>query len=86
MITYQYKCDNCGGLYEFTQSIQDKAIEVCTKCNGKLRRVISGGSGFILKDDGYGFTNEQPAIKTRCGKTETCCGSPVPCDTPACES
>ena len=84
MITYQYKCDDCGGLFEFEQSMNEKARELCPECKGSLRRVISGGSGFILKDQDY--TSERNNVITRCGKESTCCGSEIPCETPSCDN
>ncbi|MBU1627657.1 zinc ribbon domain-containing protein [bacterium] len=86
MITYQYKCDECGEIFEFEQSMKDAAVEICHECKGKLRRIISGGSGFLLKDIDSGYSIHSKPTLTRCGKTETCCGSPIPCETPSCES
>jgi len=57
MPTYEYKCDSCGYLFEEFQSITDKPIEKCPKCNGKVRRLIGGGNGFIFKGSGFYITD-----------------------------
>ena len=57
MPTYEYKCDSCGYLFEEFQSISDKPIEKCPKCNSKVRRLIGGGNGFIFKGSGFYITD-----------------------------
>ncbi|RKX23197.1 MAG: zinc ribbon domain-containing protein [Candidatus Zixiibacteriota bacterium] len=57
MPTYQYKCENCGFEFEEFQKISDSAIETCPKCKGKIRRIISGGAGFLLKGSGFYATD-----------------------------
>lgn len=81
MPIYEYICDDCGRQFETNQSMRDLPIEICPECKGTVRRIISGGSGFILKSAG----SEHP-LQPRCGKSETCCGSKTPCETPSCES
>lgn len=80
MPTYEYICGDCGRRFEIPQSINDAPLDTCPECNGVVRRVISGGSGFIFK--GNSFDN---AVQTRCGKEQTCCGSKTPCETPGCD-
>jgi putative FmdB family regulatory protein len=79
MPVYEYLCNDCGGEFEINQSMRDLPVEICPECKGTVRRIISGGSGFILKSSGPGAYS-QP----RCGKTQTCCGSKTPCETPSC--
>jgi len=85
MITFQYKCDNCDLLFEVRQSMNDDPRRTCPQCNGELRRVISGGSGFLMRSDSPRQPSGYSAVTTRCGKTQTCCGREVPCETPSCE-
>jgi putative FmdB family regulatory protein len=80
MPIYEYVCDACGRQFDLNQSMRDLPAEKCAECNGKVRRIISGGSGFILKSAG-----SESAVQPRCGKSETCCGSKTPCETPSCE-
>ena len=37
--------------------MSDSALEKCPKCNNKLRRLISGGSGLIFKGSGFYLTD-----------------------------
>ena len=57
MPTYQYKCDKCDYEFEEFQKMSDAAIEICPKCKGNTRRIISGGSGFLLKGSGFYSTD-----------------------------
>jgi len=57
MPTYQYKCDDCDYEFEEFQRISDKAIDTCPKCEGRTRRIISGGVGFLLKGSGFYSTD-----------------------------
>ena len=53
-MTYEYKCKECGHLWEEFQSIKDEATEICPKCKKKsAERLISGGSSFLLKGGGW---------------------------------
>jgi len=79
MAIYEYLCDDCGKQFEVNQSMSDLPIQLCPSCNGNVRRIISGGSGFILKKTGT------KSLQPRCGRSHTCCGSEIPCETPSCE-
>jgi putative FmdB family regulatory protein len=57
MPTYQYKCHDCGYLFEEFQSITEPALTECPKCRGKVERVISGGAGFLFKGSGFYITD-----------------------------
>ncbi|MFA6816463.1 MAG: FmdB family zinc ribbon protein [Lentisphaeria bacterium] len=65
MPTYEYKCEKCNARFEVVQRITDPPLEHCIKCNGKVRRLISGGAGFIFKGSGFYCTdykkNSSPA-------------------------
>ena len=53
MPTYDYFCEKCQNTFEYFQSMSDSALEKCPKCNNKVRRLISGGSGLIFKGSGF---------------------------------
>ncbi len=57
MPTYEYKCTKCGYEFEEFQSITDPPESTCPKCKGKTKRIISGGSGFLLKGQGFYSTD-----------------------------
>jgi putative FmdB family regulatory protein len=52
MPTYVYECKKCGEL-ELEQSIKDPVLTCCPKCGGKMRRIIAGGTSFVLKGGGW---------------------------------
>jgi len=53
MPTYEYRCQECGYTFSKMQAINAEREKVCPRCGGHLKRLISGGTGFIFK--GYGF-------------------------------
>ena len=52
MPTYVYECEKCGE-FEQQQSIKAPALTRCPKCGGDVRRIVAGGTSFILKGDGW---------------------------------
>ncbi|MCD6250256.1 MAG: zinc ribbon domain-containing protein [candidate division Zixibacteria bacterium] len=61
MPTYQYHCDNCGHEFEEFQSITEDPIDVCPQCQGKPRRLITGGAGLLFKGSGFYITDYRSA-------------------------
>ncbi|MFQ5640786.1 MAG: FmdB family zinc ribbon protein [bacterium] len=57
MPTYDYLCNDCEHRFEEFQSITAKAIEICPKCKGSVRRLIGLGNGFIFKGSGFYITD-----------------------------
>ena len=57
MPTYDYFCKKCQNTFEYFQSMSDSALEKCPKCNNRVRRLISGGSGLIFKGSGFYLTD-----------------------------
>ena len=53
MPTYQYLCTSCKHTFEEFQSMVDSPLEICPECGGKIKRLISGGAGFIFKGSGF---------------------------------
>ncbi|MBN1499120.1 MAG: hypothetical protein JW982_03115 [Spirochaetes bacterium] len=66
MPTYDYECNECGHVFEVFQTMSAEPVSVCEKCNGTVRRLISGGSGVIFKGSGY-YVKDAKASQ---GKTE----------------
>ena len=57
MPTYEYKCLDCGYLFEQFQRITEEPLKVCPQCNGNLKRLIGAGSGPIFKGSGFYHTD-----------------------------
>ncbi len=82
MPTYEYECTRCGLHFEKQQSINDDALSVCPECNGKVKRQVSGGSGFIMKTDSSSYRDQSKSCsleetgKTCCGRSQRCDKSP----------
>lgn len=68
MPAYEYLCNDCGLRFEARQKMSDAAIELCSGCGGRVKRLISGGAGVISKGGSGGF----PEIG--CGTGAPCCG------------
>ncbi len=57
MPTYDYKCLDCGYIFEEFQSITDTPLTECPKCRGQLKRLIGSGAGPIFKGTGFYHTD-----------------------------
>ncbi|MDI6742038.1 MAG: zinc ribbon domain-containing protein [Smithella sp.] len=82
MPTYEYKCSKCGLHFERQQGMKDAPIRECPECNGSVQRIVSGGSGFIMKQssasirDSAGGCSFEESGKTCCGADRKCGQSP----------
>lgn len=56
MPIYEYKCKQCGKVYEVIQKINEEAIKHCIYCAGEVERIISLSS-FVLKGSGWYLTD-----------------------------
>ncbi len=57
MPTYEYKCNDCGYLFEEFQKISDEPLSTCPKCGGTVKRLIGAGAGPIFKGSGFYHTD-----------------------------
>lgn len=57
MPTYVYVCKSCGKRIEKTHGINEEPSLTCPSCAEPLEREISGGSGFILRGEGFYATD-----------------------------
>ena len=68
MPLYDYRCTNCGHVFELRQSFESVPEADCPKCENKARRkfhavpIIYKGSGFYTTD--YKHTNYSPPSKS----------------------
>lgn len=54
MPTYEYKCEGCQHTWNETQKMSDDPTQKCPECEEeKAKRLISGGTGFVLKGSGW---------------------------------
>jgi len=54
MPTYDYKCKNCGYVFEVFQGITKKPKRKCPECGKlKLQRLIGAGGGVLFKGGGW---------------------------------
>ena len=70
MPTYEYECTKCGHAFELEQKISAPPSEECPECRGKLRRVISGGAGTILKGNGFYTTDNRSEAYKKAAKAD----------------
>ena len=64
MPNYDYKCDDCGHIFEVFQSMTAERVKECPECGGNVTRLIGAGSGLIFKGSGFYITdykNKKPA-------------------------
>lgn len=74
MPTYDYKCTNCGYLFEHFQKMSDETLTECPVCKGNLKRLIGSGAGMIFKGSGFYLTdykNKKNVTNNNPEKTET---------------
>lgn len=65
MPTYDYKCDNCGHIFEHFQSMSDDALSTCPDCGQEsLKRLIGGGMGVIFKGSGFYVNDAKKSSST----------------------
>jgi putative FmdB family regulatory protein len=59
MPTYEYQCDECTHKFEAFHGMSADPIKDCPQCGvkGRVRRLISGGAGFIFKGSGFYITD-----------------------------
>jgi len=75
MPTYVYECPRCGE-FEEQQAISEPALQRCPTCGDVVRRVIAGGTSFIMGGGG--------ASANHCDRSTPCCGRETRCDRPPC--
>ncbi|MBN2322469.1 MAG: zinc ribbon domain-containing protein [Spirochaetes bacterium] len=70
MPTYEYECAVCGRRFERFQKMSEEPLRECPECDGNVRRLVTGGAGFIMK--GKSTFTSRAAGKTCCGRSERC--------------
>ncbi len=70
MPTYEYICNECGFKFDEFQSINEPPLEVCPRCNGKVKRLIGHGGGLLFRGSGFYATDYKGIGKSESGKKE----------------
>ncbi|MBI4725710.1 zinc ribbon domain-containing protein [candidate division TA06 bacterium] len=83
MPTYEYQCRSCGSKFSRQQAISEDVLKKCPACGGEVDRLITGGSGFIMKGGvaGKKRTASGCSLETT---GRTCCGRDQRCGKPEC--
>lgn len=75
MPLYEYQCDVCSHRFEVIQKFSDAPIEVCPKCGGAVRKLLSSpaiqfkGSGWYITD--YARSGKSDSGNVSPGKNES---------------
>jgi putative FmdB family regulatory protein len=59
MAVYDYKCDACENVQEEMHGMKEMPEIKCNNCGSIMHKLISGGTGFILKGDGFYSTSQR---------------------------
>ena len=73
MPLYEYRCDDCGLVFEVRQKFSDEPLNACRHCGGKAKKLISQ-TAFTLKGGGWyqqGYSSEQKCSTSTSGSTNT---------------
>lgn len=62
MPIYEYKCRECNEIIEILQKINSEPLQNCTRCNGKVDKLISTSS-FQFKGSGWYVTDYKKSDK-----------------------
>ena len=68
MPTYEYRCSECGFLFETFQRIDEEPLTVCERCGGRLRKVFHP-AGIVFKGSGFYATDSRK--KAKAGSNES---------------
>ena len=80
MPTYEYACEACGHKFEEFQSIKAKPTTRCPVCKKKkVKRLISGGAGFLFKGSGFYITDYRSDAYKAAAKSDS---APAPAAAP----
>ena len=74
MPTYNYYCNDCGTHFSYFQKMSESPISNCENCGGKIKRLITGGTGLIFKGSGFYLTdykNEKKTTDNRSNSTQS---------------
>jgi putative FmdB family regulatory protein len=68
MPLYEYQCDACAHRFEVIQKFSDAPIDVCPKCGGVVKKLLSSPA-IQFKGTGWYITDYAKSGKTESGGT-----------------
>jgi len=77
MPLYEYRCENCGDVFEVMQKFSDEPLAVHEKCGGKVHRLLSApalqfkGSGWYITDYASKSNSKSDNGASKTEKTES---------------
>jgi len=76
MPTYEYRCEECGIVFERFQRFSEEPVKICPECDGPVRRVIHP-VGIIFKGSGFYVTDNKGDTSSLTPKSEVGDNTPV---------
>jgi putative FmdB family regulatory protein len=76
MPLYEYQCDACGHQFEKIQKFSDPVVDVCPKCGGAVKKLVSSpaiqfkGSGWYITDYAKKSSTDASSSKSSSEKSE----------------
>ena len=73
MPLYEYQCDTCAHRFEVIQKFSDAPIEVCPKCGGPVKKLLSSpaiqfkGTGWYITD----YARKSDSATTKSGEAKS---------------
>ncbi len=91
MPTYDYRCEKCGGTFEFRQSMKDPRLTECPRdaClmetwgHGDVTRQLGTGAGLIFKGSGFYITDYRSENYKASAKADAPAAAPASTPSPA---
>ena len=71
MPTYNYYCSDCDSHFSYFQKMSESPISSCENCGGKVKRLITGGTGLIFKGSGFYLTDYKNGKKSTDDNTKS---------------
>ena len=71
MPTYNYYCSDCDTHFSYFQKMSELPISSCKNCGGKVKRLITGGTGLIFKGSGFYLTDYKNGKKSTDDNTKS---------------
>lgn len=85
MPNYSYKCKDCGNVFDVSHGMNEKPDLTCGECEGSaVSKLISGGTGFILKGSGFYTTDYKRKEEKKKEQAPPACSAAKTCANNAC--